>query len=64
MLNGMKIRTVLLSMKIYIVVDVLSLVIIFCFSFVLGYGNVANEVETKGNLKLPEIKNNHNMYTL
>ena len=40
MLNGMKIRTVLLSMKIYIVVDVLSLVIIFCFSFVSGYGNV------------------------
>ena len=40
MLNGMKIRTVLLSMKIYIVVDVLSLVIISCFSFVLGYGNV------------------------
>ena len=40
MLNGMKIRTVLLSMKIYIVVDVLSLVIIFCISFVLGYGNV------------------------
>ena len=37
MLNGMKIRTVLLSMKIYIVVDVLSLVIIiFLFFFCFG----------------------------
>ena len=33
MLSGMKIRTVLFSMKIYVVVDVLSLVI-FVFLFV------------------------------
>ena len=56
MLNGMKIRTVLLSMKIYIVVDVLSLVIIFVFLLFWGMVMYANEVETKGNLKLPEIK--------
>ena len=31
--------------------------VIFCFSFVFEYGNVANEVETKENEKLPYIKN-------
>ena len=42
--------------NVYFVVNFLSQVI-FVFSFVFGYGNVANEVETKEKEKLPEINN-------
>ena len=43
--------------NIFVVVNFLSHAI-FHFSFVFGYGNVANEVETKEKYKLrvPEVK--------
>ena len=38
-------NNIIFIVTIYVVVNFLSQVI-FCFSFVVGYGNVANEVET------------------